>query len=140
MPVQLDIVGVSLANQYRVWPWALTRTVPSLVLRVPITAPDVDVLLLEDELACGWVAGLCVLVAPGEELPPQAARTAAAATASTGAAQYRLLRMIKSPFLGLTPSSISHHVSPARIVHADGPVMRSHSHASDCGYRYSIAA
>ena len=33
-PVQFDFVGVSIANQYRVWPCEFTTTVPMLVWRV----------------------------------------------------------------------------------------------------------
>jgi hypothetical protein len=70
-----------------------------LVLRVLTALPDDGALLLDP--ACGVVEGPVVLDAPGDELP-QAAMVAAAAPASNGAAQYRL-RMVKSPFLGLTP-------------------------------------
>jgi hypothetical protein len=68
-----------------------------LVLRVPMTTELDDDALLDDGLDDD-VAGGVELLELGELLP-QAASAAAAAPASKGAAQYRLLRMIESPFL-----------------------------------------
>jgi hypothetical protein len=100
--VQFEVVGVSLANQYRVCPCALTSTVPMLVLRVPMTTELDDDTLPDDGDDAGEdddVLGGLELLALGELLP-QAASTVTAAPASRGAtAQYRLLRMIESPFL-----------------------------------------
>jgi hypothetical protein len=74
------------------------------VLRVLRTAPEAEVAgALLDEPDWGVLAGGDELDEPGAELP-QAAMPAAAAAASKGAAQYRFLRMFKSPFFGLTPS------------------------------------
>jgi hypothetical protein len=98
VPVQFEVVDVSLANQYRVCPWALTSTVPMLVLRVPMTA-ELDDAALPVDGADDDVLGGVELLALGELLP-QAATSVTAAPASNGAAaQYRLLRMIESPFL-----------------------------------------
>jgi hypothetical protein len=47
--LQFDIVGVSIANQYSVLPWALVSTVPLLVLCV---------MIVPLELPCGVVPGL----------------------------------------------------------------------------------
>jgi hypothetical protein len=92
-PLQFDFVGVSMANQYSVWPCELTSTVPMPVLRVlTATLPDAGVLVPD----CGVVAGVDVFDELGDELP-HAAIADAAAAASRGAAQYRL-RMMMSPF------------------------------------------
>jgi hypothetical protein len=69
-----------------------------LVLRVPMTTELDDDALLDDGEDDDVLGGL-ELLALGELLP-QAASTVTAAPASKGAAaQYRLLRMIESPFL-----------------------------------------
>jgi hypothetical protein len=83
----LDFVGVSIANQYSVCPWAFVSTVPMLVLRVEIVTVEAVVPTLDDEDAGALVFGADVL-AGGDELP-HAARTAAA-PARIGAAHQRL--------------------------------------------------
>jgi hypothetical protein len=93
--VQFEVVGVSFANQYRVCPCAFTRTVPMLVLRVPMTAV-LDDEALPDDGPDDDVAGGLELLELGELLP-QAASAATAAPANKGAAKYRLPRMIESP-------------------------------------------
>jgi hypothetical protein len=101
VPLQVDFVGVSLANQYRVCPWALVSTVPILVLRVEITTLDpawagAEVDAGAVAVACGVVLGAPEL--PGAELLPQAAiiRTAPAAA---GAAHQLLRISLTSPFM-----------------------------------------
>jgi hypothetical protein len=91
VPVQFEVVGVSLANQYRVWPCALTSTVPMLVLRVPMTTELAVDALLDGGLLDGVLGGVELLELG--ELLPQAASAAAATPASKGAAQYRFVRM-----------------------------------------------
>lgn len=98
MPVQFEVVDVSLANQYKVCPCALTSTVPMLVLRVPMTAELADDALPVDG-ADDDVLGGVELVELGELLPQAASTPTAAALIRGAAAQYRLLRMIESPFL-----------------------------------------
>jgi hypothetical protein len=85
-PVQFDWVGVSIANQYKVSPAALTSTSPLLVLIV-LTATEATPALA--------AAGLDVDEPVGPPLFPQAARTAAAA-ARLGTTHQRL-RMTLSP-------------------------------------------
>jgi hypothetical protein len=98
VPVQFDFVEVSIANQYRVLPWALVSTVPLLVLCVMMVVEDA---LAGAELlgAAALVAGAGELVAGVEgepELPHAASRAAPPAT--IGAAHHRL-RMARAPFL-----------------------------------------
>jgi hypothetical protein len=85
-PVQFDWLGVSMANQYKVSPAALTNTMPLLVLIV-LTATEATSALA--------AAGLDVDEPVGLLLPPQAARTKPAA-ARPGTAHQRL-RMALSP-------------------------------------------
>jgi hypothetical protein len=93
-PLQLDLVEVSIENQYSVRPWALVSTVPMLVLRVWITAVVLAVLPAA-VLVCGELAG--ALSDAGAALLPQAVMTAAAA-ASNGTANHRL-RIVTSPIV-----------------------------------------
>jgi hypothetical protein len=87
--LQVDLVGVSLANQYSVCPWALVSTVPMLVLRVEMTTLDAAVAGADDD---GWADGAVlaagVLLGP---LLPQAVMITAA-PAKIGAA-HQLVRM-----------------------------------------------
>jgi hypothetical protein len=75
--LQFDWLGVSMANQYKVSPAALTSTVPLLVL----------IVLIATEVAAA--AGLDVDPPVGAPLLPQAARTTAAA-AIPGTTHHRL--------------------------------------------------
>jgi hypothetical protein len=101
-PVQFDLVGVSIANQYRVRPCELTSTVPMPVWRVETVVPD-PLVAGAEVFACGvvLVPAAAPLLLLGAELP-QAVITAAA-PASTGAAHQRL-RIVTSPIVFLSPS------------------------------------
>jgi len=85
---QFDFVGVSIANQYSVLPWAFVSTVPLLVLCVMMVA--------EPWLCCVVPAALVAGVEGEPELPHAASRAAPPAT--IGAAHHRL-RMARAPFL-----------------------------------------
>src|SRR5215469_10373106 len=62
-PVQFDLVGVSIANQYKVRPFELTSTVPIFVLRV-------ETVLLLEALDTGIELCDCgVVLAPEPALP-----------------------------------------------------------------------
>jgi hypothetical protein len=92
VPLQFDLVGVSMANQYSVCPWALTSTVPMLVLRVEMTTLDPAVAGAD---ADGWDCGV-VLAPPvllGAPLLPHAVMITAA-PATIGAA-HQLVRISK---------------------------------------------
>jgi len=69
LPVQLDLLAVSGANQYRVDPWALVSTVAPLIVAVFSADPD----------APPGVLVLPALPEPDDELPHAAASSAAAA-------------------------------------------------------------
>src|SRR5215469_12012111 len=113
-PVHLDDVAVSIANQYSVLPWALTSTVPMLVLRVPITAPDVAAALVMVLPAAGAEV-LPELLDGDAELPHAASITTA--PASTGAASHRLC-IFAPPFLADHETFPRlDYVDPARAVH-----------------------
>jgi hypothetical protein len=139
-PVHLEVVDVSRANQYSVFPWALVSTVPMLVLRVPITVVD-DAAVLVVALLLGvlLVVGLDVLLLAGGVELPHAASTAAA-PARTGAAHHRL--RITSPFLADLETFPPDYVDPTRNVHvhsrwqsryAQPTAKWRHNQASDIG-------
>jgi hypothetical protein len=96
-PVQFDFVGVSIANQYSVLPWAFVSTLPLLVLCVITVVPEP--LPWGVEALAGAevpVEGVDALVEGEPELPHAASKAAPPAT--IGAAHHRL-RIATSPFL-----------------------------------------
>jgi len=132
-PVQFDFVGVSIANQYRVWPCEFTTTVPMPVWRVE-TVPAAVVAGAE-VFACGVVlVPEPVLVLLGDELP-HAVITAATPASTGAAAAHQRLRIVISPIVVLDSFLIPDYVAQRRSVQADLPVMRWQSRESDIGYR-----
>jgi hypothetical protein len=133
VPLQFDVVGVSMANQYRVWPWELVSTVPTPVLPVEMTALDA---VVAGEVACDCGVVLVPAAAPPELLAgddvPQAVMITAA-PASTGAAHQRL-RMSHISDRGTETFLCPHYVARCCPVHPGSSEIRWHSQARDIGY------
>jgi hypothetical protein len=135
-PLQLDLAGVSIANQYNVCPWALTSTVPMLVDLVEIVTVDAFELggADEDDAAGADVGGG---LDGGDEVP-QAVSTAAA-PASTGTAHQRLRISSLRSWRPQTFLSGDYVAQPDSVHHGRAyfglDCIRWHSHASDIGYR-----
>src|SRR5580658_252039 len=108
-PLQRDLAGVSLANQYKVNPCALTSTAPLLVRIVLITTEPTRALARPAEDG----AGLDVAGSVGLVLPQAASRTAAAAR--PGLTHHRLC-MALSPFVWRGTSSVRSWPVPAALV------------------------
>jgi hypothetical protein len=97
-PLHLEAVGVSGTNQYRVNPWLFVSTVPTLLLVVLMTAPDV----LAARLDCAAGAADVLVDAPElvDAVLPQAARITVAA-ATLAAAHHRFCMRILPEFRNL---------------------------------------